>query len=443
MESTQVTPSDPASSDPLALLAERERAIEMLSFLPETKSLTLYCQRTGVAIATMQLMQQAGKLPFLGQWKDSQAYHPLFSLTQNRLLAWTRKWWNNIFKDEVTDRVSKKQQEQFCVAFVAILHNMECIKQDANVRVLPSFTTVQNNMQKLLELAYWHNFLDSKKFAFPTLRITKHNNNSDLGHIFEYLDVCNERKEAYEEDMDDILEDAKLEAAKRAEKAVRSSHIRAVSKKALWNWFVASLAERNSKKYQLAEWVEWKETSNKLFLASESAQLQYSVDDVNSIEDVFLAECSLGSATSHAFRTELEKIRNNIYNHNSIYEIDWLGTIDANKGTAVQRVRSDGVVVSAEEFNKPEDPGEQPNIGQFASRAQFLVAEAKWKIRKMQLAAWEQKYAANQTPSLQEQVEEELSERIDDANEHTSDTDDDETGETGLDTSNEGDSDDE
>jgi len=374
-------------------LAERERAISLLSFLPETKSYILYCQYTGVAIATMELLQQAGKLPYLAQWKDSIAIHPLFSLSQMNLLMWTRKHWNYLFRNTV-DHSSELQRQQFSIAFVAILHSMKCIEQ--TVPVLPEFHVVNTNMQRLLELAYWQAFLDSKRFKFPTLRINKLNANSNLHDVGAYLSVCESVKHDYETSKDAKADEAKLEAARRAEKAVRGSHVRAVSKKALWNWFLSSMASHNSKKYSLPEWQEWKEESAKLWFASESTQLQYSLDDVDAIEEVFITTCTLGTTVSHAFTQELARVRSNISNHLQVFSIDWTATIRTSD-SPVQRVAADGTLISTElSNNPPEEPGEEPLQKDFFNRVDFIRAHAKWRLRQMQHTAWMEKFGSQQ-----------------------------------------------
>ncbi len=373
-----------------AELEERERAIALLSFLPESKSMTIYCQRTGVAIASMQLLQQAGKLPYLSNWKDSQAFHPLFSLPQPQLLAWTRKNWNFLFRNTV-DRATDLQKQQFQIAFMAILHTLNCV--DQKNPALPSFETVQVNMQRLLELAYWYNYLDSRRFKFPTLRISKLNDNLQLDDIRTYFDICDSVRHDWETSKDARQEDAKLEAARRAEKAVAGSHVKAVSKKQLWNWFLASLQANNSKKYNHPEWMEWKEDAAKLWFSSENQQLTFSPDDVDTIEEVFITECTLGTTVSHAFTRELSRIRENIVNHQKIFEIDWVSTIQANTGN-VTRVDQQGnkVAGTSIEDTPPDNPGEAPTISQFNNRVDWIRAKAKYDIRVMQYNAWMEKY---------------------------------------------------
>jgi hypothetical protein len=369
------------------MIEQREAAIRSIGLLPETYSYTIYCQRTGVPIANMQLLQQAGKLPYLANWKDNQAFHPLFSLSQNQLLAWTRKNWNALFRNTV-DRTTEVQRQQFQIAFMAVLHSMKCIDQQHPA--LPSFHTVNANMQRLLELAYWQNFLDSARFKFPTLRINKLNANTNLSDIGTYLDICESVKHDYETNKQSQFEEAKLEAARRAEKSVRSGHIKAVSKKALWNWFLSSIAEGNSKKYSLPEWVEWKEQSAKLWLANESQQLQFSLEDVDTIEEVFYAECSLGTSVSNHFKQELNKIRENIHNHLTIFEIDWSTTMQQD---GVKRVDAAGNELSA--AIAPAEPGAEPQINEFHSRVDYIRAKAKWDVANMQYNAWKAKQEKN------------------------------------------------
>lgn len=341
----------------------------------------------------MNLIQQAGKMPFLSQWKDSQAFHPLFSLPQQQLLAWTRKNWNSIFRSSALDHITDIQRQQFQIAFMAILHSLNCI--DQQIPALPDFHTVNTNMQRLLELAYWYNYLDSKRFKFPTLRINKLNGNRALQDIGVYFDICDSVRADWSRSKEAKFEDAKLEAARRAEKAVRGSHVRAVSKKALWNWFLSSMQNENSKKYALPEWVEWKEESAKLWFASENQQLQYSCDDVNSIEEVFLTVCTLGTTVSHAFTTELTKIRDNISNHQKVFEIDW----EATMRPKVSRTDGVGNLIGSSDIanTSPDAPGKEPQLHEFRSRSEYIRAKAKWDIAGMQYNAWMEKYGKKDT----------------------------------------------
>lgn len=378
------------TAETLAAIDEREAALLRLSFLPETHSLSIYCHRTGVLIAHMDLIQQAGKMPYLSQWKDSVAYHPLFSLSQRQILGWTRKNWDRIFKDATIEQVSPIQQQQLCIAFMAVLHTLDSIDQQHPA--LPSFQTVIVNMQRLIQIAYWHNVLDSSRFKFPTLKITKLNNNYTLRDIAAYLAICESKKKDWESSKEAKLEEEKTEMARRAEKAVAGSHIRAVSKKHLWNWFIASIADSNGRKYQLPEWQEWKTDSEKLWFASDTTILShYSLDDIQSIEEVYYCDCEIGSAVSHAFTKELERIKALLLNHEKIFSIDWEATMKPKAVRVDQAGNPIGSSVMSDKINCP-DPGVRPTPAMFSTKLEFLKAQAKWDVLTAQRAAWIEKY---------------------------------------------------
>lgn len=362
-------------------LAIREETIARIAFLPTTTSHTLYCQYTGTPIASIALIHQAGRAPYLKEWQQSIVVHPLFSLSTPAILSWTRKNWNRVFRD-ASDHVTDIEKLQFQIAFVAVLHTLDAIKQE--VPILPSFSVVQRNMQSLLEIAYWKFYLDSKRFRFPTLRINKLNANVALEDIGAYFAVCNSVRADWESKRDTLAEEAKLETARRVERLVRGSHVKAVSRKALWNWFIASIMAKNKRKFELDEWKEWLADSSKLWFASDNVRLQFSLDDVQAIEDVFIQECELGTTISHTFQKELNSIRATISDHLSMWDIDWDET---NNGPS--RMSADGTVQIPA---RPPEPGPEPHISAYRSRFDYLKALATWKMDKLNLQMWVDKY---------------------------------------------------
>ena len=366
-------------------LAVREASISKINFLPTTSTHTLYCQYTGTPIASIALIHQAGRAPYLKEWQQSIVVHPLFSLSTPAILSWTRKNWNRIFRD-ASDHASPVERLQFQIAFVAVLRTLDSIKQECPV--LPSFDTCQRHMQSLLELAYWKFYLDSQRFRFPTLRINKLNANTALDDIGAYFAVCNSVRADWETKRDALAEEAKIETARRVERLVRGSHVKAVSKKALWNWFIASISVKNKKKFELDEWKEWLADSSKLWFASDNIRLQFSFDDVQSIEDVFIQECELGTTISHTFQKELNAIRKTISEHLSMWDIDWDET---NNGPS--RVSADGTVQIPA---RPPEPGPEPHISNYRSRFDYLKALATWKMDKLNLQTWIEKYGQNE-----------------------------------------------
>lgn len=403
---TQLTPEEQ--------LAERERAIALLEFLPETKSYTLTCQYTGVTVATMQLLMQAGKVPYLSQWKESLAVHPLFSLPPHQILSWTRKNWNRLFKQS-SDSATQLEKQQFQIAFVAVLHTFDSIKQECPV--LPSFETVARNMQRLLEMAYWRLYLDSKRFKFPPYRITRFNNNFTLEDIHAYLDVCYSKRVDWETSKDAQLEDAKLEIARKMEKAVAASHVRAVPRKGLWNWFVTHLVGEHGKRYEQDDNKKWLEETKEMFLASESKQLRYTVDDCNELEELFLSCCPIGNVISHTFQNELNKIRDNIRTHQELFEIDWMATLNPK----VRRTDAEGNIIGTGSpeiaIPRPAEPGPEPQLEHFHNRIDYIKATAKWRIMTNQYRVWMEKYGAINAQQIKEETNDTIAD-VDAAEDH-------------------------
>ena len=150
---------------------------------------------------------------------------------------------------------------------------------------------------------YWKFYLDSQRFRFP------HSESTTCEHALDdigtYFAVCNSVRADWGNETRCICRRGQDRNSPGVERLVRGSHVKAVSKKALWNWFIASISVKNRKKFELDEWKEWLA----VVPASDNIRLQFSLDDVQSIEDVFIQECELGTTISHTFQKELNSIR--------------------------------------------------------------------------------------------------------------------------------------
>ena len=77
--------------------------------------LPLVCQFTGVTCGSLTLATTAGYLPLLGQWKQQQVLHPLFSLEQTALLNVAKNNWIRFCgfsSEEAADAVLTDKQEK-------------------------------------------------------------------------------------------------------------------------------------------------------------------------------------------------------------------------------------------------------------------------------------------------------------------------------------------
>lgn len=230
-----------------------------------------------------------------------------------------------------------------------MLHQLGTVKQD--VPWLPDIVTVQNNWQSLMKLCYWKSYLDSKRFSFPTIRISKQEKTIDL---HSYLVLCWEKKKQYETGVSDAAEEARSRLAETALVYIRDelAGSRPKSTKLLWKWFVGNLPAK-----YLPDAEGWMHT---IFHAKDMLLLSFTRADVDLFEEIFLCECPTGSSISHAFLEILRSKRKMLEDHLA-YEILEDTQLDLQAAT--------GIIPEAE-----------PVASNFEKRVLFVIAHAKWRL---------------------------------------------------------------
>lgn len=323
-----------------------------------TKSYTLplICRYSGLTVGSLNVATVAGYMPMLGQWKETMILHPLFSLDDGALLHFSRNSWFRFcafnHDEALDDNLTIKQETLLRVAALAMLHKLASFKQD--LPWLPSWADVSNNWTSLLALSYWKNYLESERFRFPSLRISRLEPQINLG---PYLQTCWQVKKAYETKVNERIELEKLQSAERALRTLRDDLAGKSprSAKALWRWFLANLPSR----YE-ADTEGWMST---IFFNKDSDKLQanFTMADIDLFEQIFLAECPTGSSISHAFLQILRERRRVLESHYETFEILVPDSISAGK--------ADGTI-----------PVVEPKIGDFPSKVLWMIAHAKWRL---------------------------------------------------------------
>jgi hypothetical protein len=278
-----------------------------------TLTYKIHCQRSGVQIATLDYAVVAGHAPWLSHWDGMVALHPVFSMPRAKLLAFARSEWNRLAKLAADEQATAQECTTLQVCFLAVLHSLDSIIQDAPS--LPSLVTVQNNMARLFVLAFWHHYLDSKRFRFPEFKINKLNANDRFENLNYYLDACFTVKEDYETKVNEMVEQEKVIAAERALKALRNSWIVPIGNRALWRWVRANLPERFS-----ADAQGWMST---LFLGNEKTVMDFDLDEVELLEQIIVGECPQGTAILKAVRDRIEQIRQTHISYKEAFTVDF------------------------------------------------------------------------------------------------------------------------
>ena len=397
-------------------------AAELLDFptaLESVKSysLPLVCKRTGLTVGAINVAAVAGHLPVIGQWKETMVLHPIFSLAPIPLLKFARNTWFrfcNFSPLEVEDeKLTKKQEQMLQICAVAMLHHLTEIRQD--ISWLPEWQDVSDHWTSLIALSYWKAYLDSQRFRFPSIHISRMEPTVDLK---EYLNLCWTVKKNYETTVNEKIEVAKLKAAEEAMIALRDevAGARPSSNRQLWRWFAAHLPARYKK--DLETWMP------EIFFAKGEEIRNFTIRDIDLLEEIFLSECPTGSAISHAFSEILAAKRKYLQDHFEAFEIIIPQEIVAAKAAG-------------------EIPVDEPQLKDFPSKAMWMIARAKWKLAhtdlttKIDAAMGKQKelsVAASYIPELKigfdEPVEEETGEEdeVDSYRRRANDEDHDGTG---------------
>lgn len=258
----------------------------------------IFCAHSGVQIATMEYTVVAGHIPWMQHWNSLVCYHPVFSFSTGKKLAFARSEWKRLAKLSHDGETTEKEDELLRVSWLAVLHTLGSIQQEAPA--LPSIAIVHATMQKLFALAYWKYHLDSQRFKFPEFRINQLNHNNRFENITFYLDACFSAKEAYETDVNEKEEAAKIRAAERALNKLKSSWLTPPSRRVLWTWIRAHLP----KKYE-ADAEGWMST---LFLGNDKTILDYDASETELMQEILESEMPVGTGILHAVRERCKYI---------------------------------------------------------------------------------------------------------------------------------------
>lgn len=329
----------------------------MEEFYLKTK---LHCTVSGLYIGQLEFLTTAGTAAYLSHWNGLVAKHPVFSMEFSKLLKFTRSEWDRLAQRASEDLLEEGDSNILRVTFLALLHSLDCIKQDHPT--LPALPVVVTHMKGVLYLASWKFHLESKRFAFPVLHLSKHNSNEQFENLKDYLDVCFAKKEEYETAVRKSEDEEKVRLAERAAAAIASSWVTPVSKKLLWHWVQHHLPE----KYQ-ADGMGWMAT---IFLGGKQAILQYDKDELEMMSEIICGECPAGTGVMYAVRTRLDQIMSIWTAHYEEFTIDLADFADGAD-----------ILINGER-RQPPDPGEEPKLTQFKSKADYYVARGTWHVAK-------------------------------------------------------------
>ena len=318
----------------------------------------LYCQLTGLQIGTLTLTgASAGYVPYIRNWDRLTIRHPIFSLEPARLLAFSRTMWRQHGHEDA----SPDNQQTLRVCFLAVLHSLDCIEQE--VPALPPLWVVQANFKALFSIAFWKYALESERFRFPTYKINKRNNNSDFKNISAYLDICFAIKEDYASTVRPRDEAAKIAAAEKAEKKLRSSWVAPISNRELWTWVQSQLADT---KY-VNDSLGWMAT---IFLAkTDRAITQFDKDEITLFDEIIQSECVSDNGMMFAVRKRIDEIKKIWSDNKEAFEVDF------------EDFDVDGELTIARSASTNASSTEEPKQADYPNKVAYIKAHALWYLQ--------------------------------------------------------------
>lgn len=304
------------------------------------------CARSGLLLGKFfPTSSMAGSTPYVQHWKETIQYHPIFSLSFSALLHRANACWQ---LEKAGSRQFPMLQKQ--LLFLALLHSSGLIKQD--VAGLPSPKIVEIHFSRVLELLGYKNDTNSSRLHLPKLHIWKGAAKEDgtnlFGNIPAWLDACESCKDDYENVARERQKAAKSKAHELALKSIRRAMYSDISLKRLWGWVEAQVP---------ATEFELDETFKQLFFCEENQINVWTEDDIEDLESLILKFCETGNSVSFEVLKRVKQLREWLYIYNDTFEI---------VTTNVQFAALAGT---------PE-----PKISEFKTKAEWLVASARWKL---------------------------------------------------------------
>jgi len=320
----------------------------------------MICARTGLVIGSLNVIKVAGHAPYLRRWNDVQAFHPLFGLEFGALLNFSRSTWSYFCsmsqEQAANESFTNKQERLLQVASLALMYQIADIEQ--SIPWLPTINEVAHGWHSLLQLAGWKLHLDSQRFRFPSLRISKDNGGIELQ---AFLHDCWECKKGYETR---VRESVELEKLKRGEAALIAIKNELAgksprSKKLLWRWFIAHMPSRYAADTEGWMWTIYDaETVEELRVKGK----EFTLADIDLFEQIVLCEIPIGTSISHAFLERIAQRRKLLEEKFHTFEI------------IIPQMIADGVADGS-------ITAEAPTLASCGgNRIKFLVAQAKWKL---------------------------------------------------------------
>jgi hypothetical protein len=260
------------------------------------KVTTLYCQRSGIAIAQIRLLTVGGA-PYVRD-ASKLLYHPIYAKSLDEVIRITKRDLRDLEVEQFNPNAKLLQSLQLDIS--AILYKLGALLDD--YACLPNTKVTVGSANRIVSLASWYHHATSKRIKFPRYHPCKENSNDRWNNLSSYLDACfavkddwqNKVREVEDEELKEMRELALLEVKK-------STTYKRIDHEKVWNWMATQMED----KYSAGRLVTWHD----LWKNGDIEQEKWTVDDIEDLQFAVIECCDVGNEIMHFISTRLKHIR--------------------------------------------------------------------------------------------------------------------------------------
>lgn len=338
------------------------------------KTVTIYCHRSGIAIAQVRSLCVEGT-PLLTSM-SSDMVHPVYGKPLTSILSGLKRGLD-LAKEKDWQDMTYKEQQSLQLYASATLWSLGVI--EGNWASLPSIAVCIGSGPRLLALANWYHHATSKRLALPRYHPCRDNTNDRWQNISGWLDACMTIKTEWETGKS-RLEKVELQKARDAsimEIKKENAGYKRVDLGKVWNWISLQLSDT----YGQGRIATWKS----LWLSGDIEQENWCQDDIEDLQFAIIECCDCGNEIIYFINQRLKHIKEMI--------ADFYGSF-----TLLTKVYADGK--SAHPDLTPEERAKEeaffseidkqasgidalppePQRADYVTMGQYLKAQAQWRL---------------------------------------------------------------
>lgn len=362
---------------------------------------TIYCQRSGLPLATVTALCSAG-WPFLTS-QNLTMLHPVYQMPLAGVL---NKFKHHLaIADQAGWMISDQELTEIKLCMSATMYGIDSIWQPPIEAVhlwaklvpsLPSAVVCAASGMRLYNLARWYHFGTSKRLEFPLYRVSKLNGNLEWENFKTWLDDAFDIKHQWEQGRDELQHAEELRLRTDALATVHSEAVyKRVDFNKVWNWIDIQLAVE--KDYPVGR----RTTFKSIFMSGELHPELWTLDDIEDLQFAILKCCDMGNDISFFINKRVESIRQIVKDFYSGFTL--LTSVGKHSEEITEKEKAATSAFFAEYDRKAatlEQIPPEPKRADYGSNGQFAQAQAQWRILVRRFEAQQQAAAGAQANAV-------------------------------------------